>query len=175
MRALLNDIRLLKLAELYERAYEQFVLELAENASDDPEVLERLKLLVSPDDRHGERISEQLERLNREVTLAERADVVRAAIMDVCDVERSAREFYVRHIDDLRDPQVAKLFRELAAEEARHARIATDALRVLDRRHGGRAVEALRIVREPADEIPMWEDVLDPGAGGSRIRSPKEM
>jgi rubrerythrin len=167
MRALLNDIRLLKLAELYERAYEEFVLEVAERIVDDEPTRAKLMHLVDPRDHHAERIAAHLARLNGAVSPDEHGDVLRAALMDVCDTERSARRFYLEHADKVHDPQVARLFRELAEEEGRHARLADEALSALERRLGTHAskarVEALRLGDELGESLPSWEGSADLG------------
>lgn len=128
MKGDLHDLRLLKLAEMYEQAYEAFVVGVAERVVEDPEVKEKLLALVSPTDRHHERIVEQTRRLQRRLGPDEQAGVLRAALLDVCEVERSARDFYLRQADNCQDGEVAGLFRQLAREEEGHMRIAEQTL-----------------------------------------------
>lgn len=158
MRGVLQDIRLLKLAELYERAYEAFVIEMAERVVDDDAARAALMKLVDPADQHGERIAAELERLNASIPPAEHMDVLRAALMDVCDTERAARRFYAEHADKVHDPRVARLFQQLAVEEGRHERIANEALRALERRVGTGTsrvrLEDLRLADEVAEALP---------------------
>lgn len=120
---------------MYEEAYEGFVLGVAERMVEDPEVKAKLMLLVSPTDRHHERIVAQMQRLQAAMTPAEQAGLLRAALLDVCDVERSARDFYLRQADQVHDGEVAKLFRQLAREEEGHMRIADEALKLAHRNH----------------------------------------
>jgi rubrerythrin len=133
MRPELEDIRLLKLAEMYEEAYERFVVELATHFLRDPALRERILQVASPEDQHHERIVAQLDRLNGALAEEDRAGMVRAALLDVRDVERAARDFYLAHVDRVHDPEVARLFRQLAAEEGRHLRIAEETLRIAER------------------------------------------
>ena len=136
MDATLNDIRLLKLAEMYERAYEAFVVEMAQRVVEDPELRGVLAGLSAPTDRHEERIVDELRRLNAAVSPEERRAIERAAILDVVDVERSARDFYLAHLDDVHDPGVARLFADLAREEGGHVRVAQRALDLAERSSG---------------------------------------
>jgi len=133
---LLNDIRLLKLAQMYENAFERFVLQISKEHIHDPEVQRKLAALLDPRDDHEGRIRRELTRLNSEADTKDVAAIERAAILDIEEVERAANLFYLRHLDDVRDPRVAELFRALAREEATHARIASEALALAHRRHG---------------------------------------
>lgn len=128
----LTDIRILKLAELYERAYERFILELTERYVKDPGVRGEVERLVSETDEHGARIATLLRELSSEATHGS-FEVERAAILDILAVERAARDFYVKHLEDVHDPRVAALFRDLAREETHHVGIAEGALALADR------------------------------------------
>lgn len=132
----LSDIRILKLAEMYERAYEAFVLEMAQKYVTDMDIRQKLRKLVDPNDGHGERIAAAIERLNQRVRDIDRASVERAALRDVLHVERSARAFYMKFVEEIHDPGVAVLFRTLAREESEHIRAAEDALAISDRKSG---------------------------------------
>ena len=175
MRPELNDVRLLKLAEMYETAFETFVVEMATKMVADPEVRRHLMGLVAPEDAHPERVRKEARRLSAGFGPADRAGLAYAAVLDIRDVERAARQFYVTHADEVHDPHVARLFRALAAEEDRHVRMADEALRMLER--GGvepeaETVERLRLARD--DAIDLFEGVGDIGtdvySGGPRRR-----
>jgi hypothetical protein len=154
MRSELNDIRLLKLAELYEGAFEQFIIELAARFVDDPAIIAKLAALNSPDDRHRERIVTEMERLNAQVDPEARIEITRAALLDIRDIETAARDFYMRQADQVHDPHVANLFKSLAREEEAHRRIAQDAIAMADRKAGrvlsGKTLsEELRLMSDP--------------------------
>lgn len=176
MKAQLNDIRLLKLAEMYEAAYEQFILEMATRYIEDPALRERLLQAASPEDRHAERIAAELERLNAAVGPQDRADIARAALLDVRDVERAARDFYLRHADEVHDRGVARLFRDLAREEDRHLQLAEELVRAVEHRSALRGarpgtVDPLRLLRA-ADAMMLPEGVGDLGRQGPSRRQP---
>lgn len=133
---LAHDIRLLKLAEMYEEAYEGFVLQMATQVVDDAELQTMLMQLVDPADAHGERIAEELDRLNQNVGDELRQDIVIAALNDVIEVERAARDFYRSHAGSVHDREVRALFEELAEAEDRHHEIAKTALRTARRKAG---------------------------------------
>lgn len=169
MRDELHDVRLLKLAEMYEEAYERFVLHMADHVVRDPDLRTRLRALAAPGDRHHDRIAEHLRRLNARLGPEDQAAVERAALLDVVEVEEAARRFYLEHVDEAHDPEVARLFRELAGEEAEHARLAREALAALERRDGGAAPRWARRLRLAGDggeeeDLPLREGVSDFGA-----------
>lgn len=62
MNPILSDIRILKMAEMYERAYEGFVPEMVERHVKDDSLKTRLRALAAPTDGHGERIAARIER-----------------------------------------------------------------------------------------------------------------
>lgn len=164
MNPILSDIRILKLAEMYERAYEGFVLEMVERHVKDDSLKTRLRALAAPTDGHGERIAAHIERLNRRLGAADSAMLERAALLDVLEVERSARSFYLRFVEEVHDPDVAALFRELAREETNHVRLAEDAVALHDRkagriRMGFETERSLRLLDAP----PLWEGSSDFG------------
>lgn len=174
MRTELNDIRLLKLAEMYEAAYEHFIVELAERVVKDDEIRRGVMKLVAPTDMHGERIAAQLVRLNESVSEEDHEGILHAALLDVRDVERAARDFYLGHADQVHDPEVAKLFRNLAHEEGEHLRIAEGLLQ-LHQRKTGRAFApdefaGFRLLTS-ADAPPLREGVSD--FGHSRLHKVK--
>lgn len=163
----LHDLRLLKLAEMYEEAYEGFVLGVAERMVEDPAIRQKLLALVSPTDRHHERILEQMQRLQARLTPEAQAGMLRAALLDVCDVERSARDFYLKQADQVHDGNVAKLFRQLAREEEGHLRVAEEALRLAQQRHlraapDERVSDMFRLLGAD-DGTPLREGVSDFG------------
>lgn len=144
-----DDIRILKIAEMYERAYESFVLEIAEKYVHDPAVKKLIHKLAGPNEKHGERIASAIERLNAQLGIVGRASLERAALRDVLDIERSARAFYMKYVEEVHDPGVAALFRALAHEEGEHIRIAEDALALCDKNHARAhlGVETERLLR----------------------------
>lgn len=138
MSPLLHDIRILKLAELHERAYEAFVLEMASRYVRDPEVQDAVRALVAAGDAHTDRITALLTELSARVPPDDVDDIERAALLDILAVERAAREFYLRHLEEAQDERVSRLFRDLLHEETLHVRAAEGALATHDRRRGPR-------------------------------------
>ncbi len=130
----LSDIRILKLAQMYERAYEAFVREVATEFVGDDAIKAKLGELSGPLDNHRDRIAAHLDRLNRKMGPVDPHVVERAALRDVLDVERAARAFYLRFVEEIHDPHVARLFRDVAREEAMHVRIVEDALALNDKK-----------------------------------------
>jgi rubrerythrin len=171
----LNDLRLLKLAEMYEAAYERFVLEVAGRMIEDEDVRALVMTLASPQDRHHERIVEQVERLNAALGPEDRSGILHAALLDVAEVERAARDFYLRRVDEVHDPGVAGLFRQLAHEEAQHARIAQKALDLAAAHKAGSpagaSVNSFRLLPAPDEEMLLREGVSDFGARGFHSRA----
>jgi rubrerythrin len=132
---IVSDLRHLKLAELYELAFERFVRDLALRTVRDPNVRAQIMRLVPDDDPHAGRIQAEIRRLNASVREEDMAQVERAALLDIVDVERSARQVYLDLVDKAHDPAIVKLFKELAHEEAEHTRIAERILTDHDLRH----------------------------------------
>lgn len=168
MDATLSDIRILKLAEMYERAYEAFVLEMARTYVHDPEARAKLDALAGPSDKHGERIAAEILRLNASLGPVDQAAVERAALRDVLEVERAARAFYLRFVEEVHDPAVAELFRALAREEGGHVRIAEEAIQLNDRKAG-----RFRIRPEVERELRLMENAEAAGGaspGPSRLK-----
>jgi hypothetical protein len=135
-RDLASDLRLLKLAELYEEAYEGFIVRLATQVVGDRIAREGLSRLVDPSDRHGERIAELLVALSADLRPEDAHHVEAAALEDVIQVEESARDFYQATQAKLHDPRARELFQRLAQEEEGHARIARALLESYRKRHG---------------------------------------
>lgn len=158
----IDDLRLLKLAEMYERAYEAFVLEVAERIVRNDAVREELRKLVG-DDRHGERIAAEMTRINAQLGPSDHADVEVAAVEDVVEVERAARDFYLRIVDRVHDPRLVELFRDLATEEEGHMRIALRALVLANGKANPLRPVRGRLARASDDEPPLWEGVTDFG------------
>lgn len=132
MKAHVEDLRHLKLAELYEMAYERFILDVALRTVADPRIRDALLALAPAGDEHHRAIAEEMQRINAELTPDERAEVTRAALLDVVEVERDARDMYLRLADRVHDPRVVKLFRGLAKEEEAHVRLAQDLVVLAD-------------------------------------------
>lgn len=149
-----EDLRILRLAQMYEKAYEAFVAEVAAGLADD-ETRRRLAPLLPDKDEHALRISREAERIEGSLGARDEPALVAAALADVVDVERAARELYHRQADRAHDPRVAALFRDLAREESRHLRAAEDALDHHVRRAGLRPPEAGQELDE--EPLPLWE------------------
>ena len=131
MRPHLEDLRQLKLAELYEMAYERFILDVALRTAEGS-VRDTLLKLGPAGEGHGQRIAEEMERINAELTPEEREEVTRAALLDVVDVERAARDMYLGLADKVHDPRLVRLFRSLAKEEEAHVKLALDLVVLAD-------------------------------------------
>lgn len=161
MKPELNDLRVLKLAEMYEAAYERFVLEMANRVVKDEEV--RRKLLALASDDHHDRIVAEIERINATLSPEDQWEAERAALLDVLEVERASRDFFNEHTDAVHDPRVVKLMRRVAREEDAHVRLAEEALAA----HRGGTVREdvarkLRLILTE-DEVPLREGTSDYG------------
>lgn len=168
MRPELEDLRVLRLAQMYEEAYERFVVEVAGRDVRDPTLRKRLRRLSSPLDDHAGVLARHAKRIVDALGPDDQAALERALLRDVLEVERAAREFYLSHIDRLHDPGLVALFRTLAREEDAHARIAEDALAIADA-HARRTalphdeVARLRSLLDDADDVPLHEGTGDVG------------
>lgn len=129
-----QDLRVLRLALLYEEAYEAFVRRVARELVTDPHLRGRLERLAPQGDAHAARVGGLLDEVSARLGPGDAHDVERAAIQGVVEVERAARAFYLRHVEELRDPRAVALFREMAREEASHVREAERALEEHDAR-----------------------------------------
>ena len=163
MKPDVHDLRILRLAQLYEEAYETFVREVARELVTDEALRRRLERLAPPDDEHGARIAELLGRIRDRLGPDDALAAERAAIQDVLDVERAAREFYLRHVDDLHDPEAVALFRDLAREESEHVRVAEQVLDAHDARMRRAGFEPR--LRRIHDVLDMADPPLREGAG----------
>lgn len=123
-----DDLRILKLAELYEDAYERFVREAALRTVEDPGMRAKLLRLAPLDDPHGARIAAERRRIEARLGPADKPAVLVGTLLDVVEVERAARSFYLSALTQAHDPGLVKLFRELAREEETHVGIAEDVL-----------------------------------------------
>ena len=144
MKPHVEDLRQLKLAELYETAYERFILDVALRTVTDPRIRDALLTLAPAGDGHRRVLAEEVARIHAELTPEERAEVTRAALLDVVEVERAARDMYLRLADRVHDPRIVRLFRTLAKEEEAHVRLALDLVMLTDgpdgRRPGARRI-----------------------------------
>ncbi|HWH07750.1 MAG TPA: hypothetical protein VNX21_01025 [Candidatus Thermoplasmatota archaeon] len=132
MNPRVDDLRHLKLAELHESAYERFVVEVATGVVEDPRIRAALLALAPVGGGHHPRLAGEMARINAELTPAERAEVTRAALLDVVEVERAARDLYLRLADRVHDPRLVRLFRALAKDEERRVRLAQDLVVLAD-------------------------------------------
>lgn len=158
----LDDLRFLRLAAMYERAYEGFVHESSKNHLSERNRLRLAPLEPERDDHEG-RIRALIDALNARIPPEKRDAVERAVLMDIVEVERAAREFYLDHLDRAHDPAVVALFQSLAREEGRHVRIAEDALDAVNassrREVNANDAEDFRML--VASDPPLWEGTTD--------------
>lgn len=136
MRDDLEDLRILRLAQLYERAYEDFVQEIASRLADE-DTRRRIEPLAPAQDDHAKRLQRHADRLRARLREEDREGLLDGALLDVVEVERAARAFYLQNADRVHDPAIARLFHDLAKEDLLHVRIAEDALDAHRRRLGG--------------------------------------
>lgn len=142
MKRELEDLRVLRLAELHERAYERFVRDVADRVPDE-KTRARLMRLAQADD-HAARIAREIERLSATLAPDDQVEAARASLLEVIDVERAALAFYLQHVDAVHDPALAQLFHDLARQERDHVHVAET---ILDE-HGTRARRAPRPPRD---------------------------
>jgi hypothetical protein len=167
MRGDLHDLRLLKMAQWQEEAHEGFLVGMTDRYVRDPEVRGKVLALAGPVARHHRRLAEEAGRIAGRLTEEEQAGLARAALLDVRDVEQERREFYLRHADDLRDPALARLFRDLARAEGRHVQVAEEALAMVAARPAGPGTGedfAPHFQLLQAEAMPLREGVSDFGA-----------
>lgn len=160
-----TDLRLLKLAELYEDAYERFVRDVALRTIADPTMRARLLQLAPPEDDHAKRIHAERERVEASLEPEDEPAVILGALTDVLEVERAARNFYLASLQETYDPKIAQLFRQLAREEEKHTDLARGILRDAEATLGpapGAEPEDLAILEAP----PLREGVSDFGVAG---------
>lgn len=172
MRREVNDLRILKLAEMYEISYERFVAEVARRIVRDEEVREKLMQFLPDGEDHHARIVQHMTRLNAKLAPEDHAAVEIGALEDVLEVELAARKFYAEHADQLHDPQIVQLFRELASAEEKHVRLARQVLDLALRKAGRIMPSASGVHRMGhLDKLTlMMERVPDVGgAEGSRL------
>lgn len=152
MKPALNDLRLLKLAEMYELSYERFLIEIAQRVVKDDDARAELMKLVDPKEDHHAQIVAELDRLNSQLSPEDQASVEIAALQDVLEVETAARDFYIQRVDQLHDPRLVSLFKNLARAEDDHVRVARHALALAEQKAGragtGHKPERLRVVPE---------------------------
>ena len=58
-------------------------------------------------------------------------DVLRGALQNLLDIERSAKEVYRELYEELEDEELKEFIRELMKSEERHQRLVNEALRLL--------------------------------------------
>ncbi|HLE97353.1 MAG TPA: hypothetical protein VI997_08285 [Candidatus Thermoplasmatota archaeon] len=144
---LLGDVRILKLAEMYEAAYGRFLRDDAMRYAFGQPARDALSELGAGD--HERRIDSEILRLNAEIGQAEPEELERAALEDVLEIERTAHEFYEKAAQRVHDPDVARLFAQLARDEARYVAIASRALGIAPSDEGPGVV-----VRGPREAPP---------------------
>lgn len=159
----LEDLRMLKLAEMYEMAYERFVNEMAERVVRSGEAHHVLKDIAPRAGAHRERIAHHLARLSDLLDPSSQQKLEQAALQDVVDLETAGREFYVRGAARLHDPLVSALFHDLAREEGEYARLAEGALSAIGGPQASREVDARLRVMLGEEDVPLREGVTDYG------------
>jgi len=123
-----TDLRLLKLAELYEDAYERFVRDVARGSIENEAMRSRLLHLAPPEDEHAKRIRAERKRIEASLKPEDGPAVVLGALIDIVEVERAARNFYLSALKEVHDPKLVALFRQLARDEETHTSIAEGVL-----------------------------------------------
>lgn len=130
MKPELDDLRVLRLAELHARAYERFVLDVADRLTDEKTRARLLHLAASGD--HSGRIAHEIERLSSKLSPEDQAEAARASLLEVIDVKRAALDLYMRHVDAVHDPAVVQLLHDFVREERDNVRVAET---ILDEHH----------------------------------------
>lgn len=128
MRSPLQDLRFLHMAknleEMFEGLEKAFDRHLPEGA-----VREALRPIFK-DGPYHKRLADAYARLNASMA-AQAASVTPEALLEaMLACERTAQRFYADHAADLSDPELGAIFRGLSQEEAGHARVVEDALRL---------------------------------------------
>jgi rubrerythrin len=118
VRSKLEDLRLLNVAHHLEEAFEGLERELESHIKSDA-VRRALEPLFRGGAGH-QRLEQELARLRAEMQAAEGSLTERDLLEAIRACEAMAHEFYLRRLDDLSDPRLVALFRDLAAEEGRH-------------------------------------------------------
>lgn len=161
----LNDVRILKLAEMYEAAFARLLAEMSAYTHDD-DVRGKFARLFMGTRLRMDRIGMEILRLSAKIGRADDDELERCAIQDVHETERAARAFYLRHVEEVRDPDVADLFRALAHEGRVRVRVAEDALGLHDRRVAARRPGRGSRLRASLVKLSSGDD----GLGDTRLR-----
>ena len=168
MKRDVQDLRILRLAQTYEDAFEAFVRQVAEQMGADETVRARLERLAPRADAHGVRLRRLIEKVEARLGPDDAPEAERAAILDVVEVEVAAREFDLRHLEELHDPEAVALFRELLREEGEHVRIAEQVLDALDARHRKASPDPrVRRIHDLVASMQAGEAAGKPSATGS--------
>ena len=122
----LQDLRFLHMAnqleEMFEGLEKAFHRHLPEGA-----VKQALAPVFAEGPNHR-RLREAYDRLNRQASTAQVASIELLEAMLAC--EEVAHQFYQDNAKNLRDPELAAIFKGLAAEESHHASCVREALRL---------------------------------------------
>lgn len=153
-----EDLRILRLAKLYEDAYHAFIRDaLREQA--DPGTREKLAALLPPQNKHVDELERQEARLRSQLRDADAPQLAAGVLADIVDVERATREFYFQNADRIHDPALAQLFRELARDGTRQGEIAEAALDDYRRKKGISRAKA----SSNGQDVALWEGTGDLG------------
>lgn len=128
MASHLQDLRFLHMAkdleEMFEGLERAFDRHLPEGA-----VREALRPIFRDGPYHL-KLGKAYDRLNSRLA-AEAGSVTPEALLEaMLACERTAQKFYAEHAGDLSDPELGTIFRGLSQEEAGHARVVEEALRI---------------------------------------------
>ncbi len=163
----LNDLRILKLAQMHEQAFSRFVGEVATPQIQDESLRDHLAHIAPPTDRTHARLAAEAERLSSSVGANHHANRERALLLDILELAEAEREFYVRHMDELHDPRAVRLFRELVHVQEERVQQARRLLRAADARSSERkrrvGAESTLGSLLSEDDVPLREGVSDYG------------
>ena len=117
MQSKLLDLRLLYLAHQVENTFEG--LEKAFHRHLPDELRETLEPLFRGGPSHH-KLEAKFNELNAEVQARKSEITVQALLQALKDCELMARDFYMRHVKELSDPELVQIFHGMATEETQH-------------------------------------------------------
>lgn len=133
MRPLLEDIRLLKLAEAREVAFIALLVDLSASLVRDRAALAHVHELLCAAQTRRLALARRLERLNARLAERRPEEVERAALMDLAEAARGDEAFHRDLAPRLHDDDDARLLRDLAAAKHREAAALDELAGVLTR------------------------------------------
>lgn len=114
MNRLLEDVRLLKLAEAREAAFAAFLVELGASCIHDPAFLARLHGLLCAAEARRAGLARHLQRLNDGIPAARPDEVERAALLDLSEAARGDAALHRDLAPRLHDAAAAEALRVFA-------------------------------------------------------------